>query len=100
MTNQDHSYLDDMDADGVVVITLPSHVPVNTIDEAIERISRTDFGVRATYTVEGHRIAVRCEPMAFVDSAVEHLVDVVRAILTGKYRPRPDEGPVDDGMPF
>lgn len=94
MTVQDdYSYLDDLDETGAVVVTLPSHVPVEIIDEAIERISRTDFGGRATYVLEGHRITVRCEPVAFADSATEHLLAVVRALLTGKFRPRPLDGP-------
>ena len=94
MTVQDdHSYLDDMDATGAVVVTLPSHVPVEVIDEAIERITRTDFGGRVTYLQEGQRVTVRCEPLAFADSATEHLLDVIRALLTGKFRPRPLDGP-------
>lgn len=102
MSTQDtpHSHLDDVDENGVVTITLPSHVPHEILADAIDQITATDFGLRATYAVEGHRIAVTCEPMAFVDSAIEHLVDVVRAMLTDKFRPRPIEGPVDDGMPF
>ena len=99
MSDQEHSYLDEIDENGAVTVTLPSHVPVDVIDTAIERIMRTDFGKRATYNQDGNSIVVKCEPMAFVDSAVEHLIEVVRAILTGKYRPRPAEGPKDD-LPF
>tara|TARA_R100000951_G_scaffold20200_3_gene17012 strand:+ start:1948 stop:2247 length:300 start_codon:yes stop_codon:yes gene_type:complete len=99
MSDQEHSYLDEIDADGCVRVTLPSHVTTDIIDGAIEKIMRTDFGKRASYAREGHTISVVCEPMAFVDSAVEHLVEVVRATLTGKFRPRPDEGPSDQ-MPF
>lgn len=99
MSDQEHSYLDEIDENGSVTVTLPSHVPVEVIDSAIERIMRTDFGKRASYKQEGSSIAVTCEPMAFVDSAVDHLLEVVRAMLTGKFRPRPAEGPADS-MPF
>lgn len=99
MRDQEHSYLDEIDADGCVRVTLPSHVPSDIIDGAIEKIMRTDFGKRTRYVREGHTISVTCEPLAFVDGAVEHLVEVVRATLTGKFRPRPEEGPKDQS-PF
>jgi len=99
MSDQEHSYLDEVDEHGTVTVTLPSHVPLDVIETAIERIMRTDFGKRASYKQEGSSIAVTCEPMAFVDSAVDHLLEVVRAMLTGKFRPRPEEGPKDQ-MPF
>jgi len=99
MSDQEHSYLDEIDADGTVRVNLPSHVPEDIIDSSIERIMRTDFGKRTVYSRDGHEITVKCEPMAFVDGAVERLIEVVRATLTGKYRPRPEEGPSDQ-MPF
>ena len=99
MSDNNHSYLDDMGPDGSVVITLPSHVPLSVIGTAIDKVSFTDFGSKASFEQEGHRITVRCSPMAFVDSAVEHLVDVIRALVTGRYneRPLPED---DGGMPF
>ena len=84
-----NSFLDDMDADGIITVTIPSHVPTAVIESAIEKISRTEFGRRAWFSQDAHRISVRAEPMAFVDSAVEHLVDVIRALLTDKYEERP-----------
>jgi hypothetical protein len=99
MRDQEHSYLDEIDADGTVRVTLPSHVPSEIIDTAIARIMATDFGKRTAYHLDGHTISVNCEPMAFVDSAVDHLLEVVRALLTGKFRPRPAEGPKDQS-PF
>ena len=98
MSYDNHSYLDDMAPDGAITVTLPSHVPLDIITEAVRKITTTDFGARAVYTQEGHRITVVCEPMAFVDSAVEHLVDVVRGLVTGRYAERPI--PEDSGMPF
>ncbi len=92
-----HSYLDDARPDGSVVVTLPDHVPLDIIEEAVRKITKTDFGRRAVYVQEGHRLTVRCEPMAFVDSAVEHVVDVIRGMVTGRYNERPLP---DDGMPF
>ncbi len=94
-----NSFLDDMDEEGIVTVTIPSHVPPALIDKAISKISRTEFGRRSWFTQDGNRVAVRAEPMAFVDSAVEHLVDVVRALLTDTYKERPTSAE-DDGLPF
>lgn len=91
-----NSFLDDMDEQGVVTVTIPAHVPHALISNAIERISRTEFGKRSWFSQSGNRVSVRAEPMAFVDSAVEHLVDVIRALLTDTYNERPK----DDGLPF
>jgi hypothetical protein len=94
-----HSYLDDVAPDGSVVVTLPTHVPLEIIEAAVSKIARTDFGSRSVFMQEGHRVTVHCEPMAFVDSAVDHLVDVIRGMVTGRYNERPL--PESDGqMPF